>query len=86
MWEFADAQPDDASIREHFARKTGNTGALRTPRRFVPRPPAQFENSSDGDPGRTASLPSMGVKAAERGADPGDLRVGLGRGRRIDLG
>ena len=32
MWEFEDAHPDDASTREHFARKTGNTGGASDPK------------------------------------------------------
>lgn len=45
LWEFEDALPDDASTREHFARKTGNTGGASDPKAISFRGhQLQFEN------------------------------------------
>ncbi|AMV20069.1 Gfo/Idh/MocA family protein [Planctomyces sp. SH-PL14] len=86
MWEFADAQPDDASIREHFARKTGNTGGAADPKAISFRGhQLQFENfltaiktggqpAVDGREGRKSVELILAIYESAR------------TGRRIDLG
>lgn len=86
MWEFADAQPDDASIREHFARKTGNTGGAADPKAISFRGhQLQFENfltaiktdgapAVDGREGRKSVELILAIYESAR------------TGRRVDLG